>query len=55
MWTKALDYCPKCSMEFTQTRNVDGRLFVWCPCCEHTYEIKVEFKDIGSVPLGILE
>lgn len=47
--------CPRCNENFTQTRTVDGKLYRWCPICEHVYETTAKTRDIGLVPCGLIE
>ena len=47
--------CPKCGIEcdtdYKSGSGNDTLFHIWCPMCEHTYEI----QDIGLRPFGLEE
>jgi len=49
---KLTGYCPNCGVLVCEKEEgPDGILHVWCPMCEHGYEI----RDLGLMPLGLEE
>ena len=46
-------WCPECGLGHTVERTdfAPGAFRIWCPMCEHGYEI----RDLGLMPLGLEE